>query len=483
MAVNSQSGWQPDWTVAPGEILLEALQDREMTQSELAQRLGRPLKTVNEIVKGKAAITPETAIQLERALGISARFWTGLEAQYRDALAHQEAEQALQAQADWIDSFPITDMVRHQLIERGRTKAATLANLLSWLGISSPSAYDRLDSAAAYRASPAFAASPNAIRAWLRWGELQAAKVTASPFNARLFRKVLDETLALRDYDLKTNNIRVELEAPSEPLIVVADPHQIEQVFLNIINSAVDAILETGRTGKLHIRAHSLAGQVCTQFTDDGPGIKDPKRIFDPFYTTKSVGKGTGLGLSICYGIVKEHGGDITANNAAEGGAVIEVRLPAAVVAKAEPEPEKAVARPHDGAVHGRFLLVEEEEAVLEFERDVLAGAGATVVTAKTSQDVKTRLLSESFEAAIMAGKMPGDWNAKESYSWIKENCPGMVGHVLFTFSNGVEQGDGRAFLQENSVPSLVKPFEVAELISQARRLLQKTQAAGAGAS
>jgi addiction module HigA family antidote len=193
MAVNSQSGWQPDWTVAPGEILLEALQDREMTQSELAQRLGRPLKTVNEIVKGKAAITPETAIQLERALGISARFWTGLEAQYRDALAHQEAEQALQAQADWIDSFPITDMVRHQLIERGRTKAATLANLLSWLGISSPSAYDRLDSAAAYRASPAFAASPNAIRAWLRWGELQAAKVTASPFNARLFRKVLDE--------------------------------------------------------------------------------------------------------------------------------------------------------------------------------------------------------------------------------------------------------------------------------------------------
>jgi two-component system NtrC family sensor kinase len=296
-------------------------------------------------------------------------------------------------------------------------------------------------------------------------------------------RKVLDETLALRDYDLKTNNIRVELEAPSEPLIVVADPHQIEQVFLNIINNAVDAILETGRTGKLHIRAHSLAGQVCTQFTDDGPGIKDPKRIFDPFYTTKSVGKGTGLGLSICYGIVKEHGGDITANNAAEGGAVIEVRLPAAVVAKAEPEPEKAVARPHDGAVHGRFLLVEEEEAVLEFERDVLAGAGATVVTAKTSQDVKTRLLSESFEAAIMAGKMPGDWNAKESYSWIKENCPGMVGHVLFTFSNGVEQGDGRAFLQENSVPSLVKPFEVAELISQARRLLQKTQAAGAGAS
>ena len=83
MASNPQSGWQPNWSVAPGDILLEALQDRGMTQSELAQRLARPLKTVNEIIKGKAAITPETAIQLERALGISARFWTGLETQYR----------------------------------------------------------------------------------------------------------------------------------------------------------------------------------------------------------------------------------------------------------------------------------------------------------------------------------------------------------------------------------------------------------------
>src|SRR5207245_1067646 len=78
MASNPPSGWQPDWTVAPGEILLEALQDRGMTQSELAHRLARPSKTVNEIIKGKAAITPETAIQLERALGISVRFWTGL---------------------------------------------------------------------------------------------------------------------------------------------------------------------------------------------------------------------------------------------------------------------------------------------------------------------------------------------------------------------------------------------------------------------
>jgi two-component system NtrC family sensor kinase len=296
-------------------------------------------------------------------------------------------------------------------------------------------------------------------------------------------RKVLDETLALRDYDLKINNINVERDLPAEPALVIADPHQIEQVFLNIINNSVDAILETGRAGKLKIRISSVGGHIRTQFTDDGAGIKDPKRIFDPFYTTKSIGKGTGLGLSICYGIVKEHGGDITANNAPEGGAMIEVRLPAVASAQVELESPKPAPRLHEGATNGRVLLVEEEEAVLEFERDVLAGAGATVVTARTSEDVKTRLLSEPFDALIMSGNMPGQWNAKESYQWLKENCPLLEGHVLYTFSNGVEPGAGRRFLQENNVPFLVKPFEVAELIAQARHLLQLAQAAAAGAS
>jgi DNA-binding response OmpR family regulator len=113
----------------------------------------------------------------------------------------------------------------------------------------------------------------------------------------------------------------------------------------------------------------------------------------------------------------------------------------------------------------------------------VLAGAGASVVTARNSQDVITRLLSEPFDAMIINGKMPGEWNAKESYSWLKANCPNMENHVLFTFSNGVDQAEARAFLQANSVPYLVKPFEVAELILQTRKLLQRAQAAAAGAS
>jgi PAS domain S-box-containing protein len=296
-------------------------------------------------------------------------------------------------------------------------------------------------------------------------------------------RKVLDEALALRDYDLKVNNIAVERDFASEPAMVVADTHQIEQVFLNIINNAVDAVLEAGRSGKLKIRVYCQKSDVCAQFTDDGAGIKDPKRIFDPFYTTKNVGKGTGLGLSICYGIVKEHGGDITAHNAPEGGAVIEVRLPMLTAGAAAAEKTPAAPAQRLGAIQGRVLLVEEEEAVLEFERDVLMGAGANVVTASRSEDVKTRLLSEPFDAVIMSGKMPSDWHAKEAYLWLKQQCPNMENRVLFTFSNGVEQGDDREFLRENKVPFLVKPFEVADLISQARQLLQKAQAAAASAN
>src|SRR5260370_22615229 len=103
--------------------------------------------------------------------------------------------------------------------------------------------------------------------------------------------------------------------------------------------------------------------------------MKDPKRIFDPFYTPKRVGKGTGLGLSICYGIVKEHAGDITAHNGAGGGAVIEVRLPVAAQPAARAGREAPPAPRRESAVQGRVLPLERGEAALEFDADVLAGA------------------------------------------------------------------------------------------------------------
>src|SRR5262249_10808111 len=134
--------------------------------------------------------------QLELALGISARFWTGLEMTFREYLARQQAQAQLEANASWVDGFPLADLVRNRLIERGATKAATLAELLSYFRVSSPDAFDRhwFDPAAAFRSSPTFMASPKAVAAWLRWGEIEAAKVPdLPPFDARRFRQVLDE--------------------------------------------------------------------------------------------------------------------------------------------------------------------------------------------------------------------------------------------------------------------------------------------------
>ncbi|HET6930989.1 MAG TPA: ATP-binding protein, partial [Candidatus Acidoferrum sp.] len=114
-----------------------------------------------------------------------------------------------------------------------------------------------------------------------------------------------------------------------------ADPHQLQQVFLNLINNAVDAILEHSAQGDIWVASGVDEKFIFAEFTDSGPGVKDPSRVFDPFYTTKPVGKGTGLGLSICYGIVTEHGGTIRVKNAHQRGASFRIELPLQFDAKA----------------------------------------------------------------------------------------------------------------------------------------------------
>jgi PAS domain S-box-containing protein len=289
--------------------------------------------------------------------------------------------------------------------------------------------------------------------------------------------KVLDEALLLRDYDMKVSSIKLEREIETDVPAVSGDPHQLEQVFLNIINNALDAMLE-GEQRSLRVRVHASGENVIIEFHDSGPGLTEPSRIFEPFYTTKSVGKGTGLGLSICYGIVKEHGGEISARNAEAGGAVIEVRLPSAGHA-APPQPAPAIQK-RENALQGSILLVEDEEAVLEFERDVLSGAGAQVMTVTSAEEMKSVLASQSFDALIMNGKMPGSGSVPETRRWIADSWPELSAHLLFTFSSLAEP-EVRNFLEQNSVSFLVKPFEVADLIANARRVLAKVQAASAG--
>ena len=140
---------------------------------------------------------------------------------------------------------------------------------------------------------------------------------------------ILRRTLQLRAYDLANHGVKV-VEKFAEPLPdIVGDAHQLQQVFLNILNNAYDAVRETGHAGIIEVRTAVSGASIEVSFLDNGPGIAAPDRIFEPFFSTKEVGKGTGLGLSICYGIVNEHGGDITCSNRTdEPGAAFVVRLP-----------------------------------------------------------------------------------------------------------------------------------------------------------
>ena len=142
---------------------------------------------------------------------------------------------------------------------------------------------------------------------------------------------VISRTVQLRAYDLQSRGAEVVQELDPDLPEAIGDAHQLQQVFLNILNNAYDAVRETGRPARIEIRTTKRDNFVEVLFRDNGYGISFPERIFDPFFTTKEIGKGTGLGLSICYGIVREHSGEILCHNNADGqGATFIVRLPSA---------------------------------------------------------------------------------------------------------------------------------------------------------
>jgi signal transduction histidine kinase len=139
---------------------------------------------------------------------------------------------------------------------------------------------------------------------------------------------IVASAVQLRTLDLRDKNIRIDLQSSSVLPAVRGDPNQLLQVFYHLISNAVDAMEEVGG-GVLTVRALRERSNIVIEFSDTGPGIREPHRVFDPFYTTKPVGKGTGLGLSICYGIIQEHGGRILGYNRTEGGTTFRIELPA----------------------------------------------------------------------------------------------------------------------------------------------------------
>jgi addiction module HigA family antidote len=191
----TQHEYEPDYVVTPGEILQDALEDVGMSQAELAKRTGLAPKTVNQIVKGHAPISTETAILLERVLGTKARFWSNLETIYRERLAKREQRAQLERHLDWLGAFPLSDLRKCGWIPSTKDRVQTLEALLDFFGVGSPTAWQQMWTApeAALRHSTTARGSAEALATWLRIGELRASRVNCPPFHRERFTASLSE--------------------------------------------------------------------------------------------------------------------------------------------------------------------------------------------------------------------------------------------------------------------------------------------------
>lgn len=214
MTEQIRNQYSPDTVSPPGETLEEILDARGMSQAELAERTGRPKKTINEIVKGKAAITAETAIQLERVLAIPASFWIAREQNYREALARAREFDLLATQTEWLNVVPYRAMAKLGWVSDHKEKSFQLDEVLRFFGVASPASWQGVwsGSAPAFRQSPAFRSEPVAVAAWLRKGEIEASRQECGEFSEQSFRTALTRIRSLtrdlpRDFATTVQNI------------------------------------------------------------------------------------------------------------------------------------------------------------------------------------------------------------------------------------------------------------------------------------
>jgi signal transduction histidine kinase/CheY-like chemotaxis protein len=293
--------------------------------------------------------------------------------------------------------------------------------------------------------------------------------------------EIVERTLALRSYELKVEDIIVACDlAPGLPH-TMADPYQLQQVVLNLIVNAEQALLEGRGQGHVWIRTkHVIQGvgnraehRIRLEVSDDGPGIlpEIASRIFDPFFTSKPSGVGTGLGLSIVYGIVHQHGGEVTFEGQHGAGAKFVVELP---VVAGQPQdhtdaPPRAAGRTTAVAT-GRILVVEDEPTVAQLIADVLREEGHQVEAVLDSQEGLTRLSRGRYDLVICDLRMPRLDGPAFYEALVRAGSPAR-NRILFV------TGDMLAprtigFLESRGLPYLAKPFLVEELKLAVNRLL-----------
>jgi len=283
-------------------------------------------------------------------------------------------------------------------------------------------------------------------------------------------RKVLD----LKAYHLRSSQVEVVLELDPALPSTLFDFHQMEQVLLNLINNAEQALAPLGRPGRIKVRTRRIGACASIEVEDDGPGVAAAvrHRIFDPFFTTKEAGQGTGLGLSVSYGIVEEHGGKI-ALRPTPVGCCFTITLPLTAGEEPEANPVEETPPPADGPLRGRRVLVAEDEpVVLDFFSRVLRDEGADVTLARDGQEAWERLLTSDFDLVVTDLRMP-NLGGQELYERVAVQRPELVRRFVFATGDLVRK-ESLQFLEDLPNRVLAKPLDVETV----RRVLR--QALGA---
>jgi signal transduction histidine kinase len=286
--------------------------------------------------------------------------------------------------------------------------------------------------------------------------------------------QVVRDTLAMRQHEQRLANVTLVDGLAAGLPQVFADPHQLQQVILNLVINAEQAMVNTHGRGTLVVRSWQEIERdmVLVEFADDGPGVPDEllAKIFDPFFTTKEVGKGTGLGLTVAYAIIQEHGGRISAHSKPGAGATFRIELPTASVRSAQAIAAKTTVDIGNVGAGAAVLVIEDEPALATAVAEGLTDAGFLVTRAADGEEGLARLRERTFDVIVCDLRMPR-LDGPAFYRAIAASSPSLARRVIFV-TGDVAGTDAERFLEDSGCRWLPKPFRLADLLRAAREVM-----------